>query len=54
MTESFTSNHQRHCLTNVSSSLASRICSIVANEIAKKTPQNIERKHYCSKNILCH
>ena len=32
----FTSSHSRHCLTNVTFSLARRICTIVENENVKE------------------
>ena len=32
----FTSNHRRHCLTNIPFSLARRICTIAENENVKE------------------
>ena len=48
----FTSNHPRHCLTNIPFSLARRICTIVENENIKEKRFKELKKTLLEQNTL--
>ena len=48
----FTSNHPRHCLTNIRFSLASVICIIVENENVNEKRFKEQKKNIASTKIL--